>query len=182
MTHAAAPSRRPAARAAGSGLVMRDPLAVYLNDHLMGATSGAELARRVARQQAREPAGAALARIAEEIAQDRVALLEVMHDLGVPARRYKIGIGWLVEKAGRAKSNGHLLRRAPLSSLVELESLRIGVEAKRLMWQGLRAAGVDRGGRLGADKLTDLLHRARRQLETLEELQLKAAAGALGTP
>jgi hypothetical protein len=94
-------------------------------------------------------------------------------------RRYKIGLGWVVEKAGRAKSNGFLVRRAPLSSLVELESLRMGVEAKRLMWQGLRAAGADRDGSLGADRLTELLHRARRQLETLEELQLQAAAGVL---
>ncbi len=176
MTHAASAPLRAKATASASSVVMREPLAIYLNDHLLGATSGSELARRVAKQQAQSADGAALVRLADEIAQDRAELLRIMDDLGVPVRRYKIGIGWVLEKAGRAKSNGSLLRRAPLSSLIELESLRAGVEAKRLMWQALRAAGVDRTGPLGPDRLTELLHRARRQSETLEELHQRTAA------
>ncbi|MFC4496524.1 hypothetical protein ACFPA8_20565 [Streptomyces ovatisporus] len=179
MTHAASATRRADTGASRSAVVMREPLAIYLNDHLMGATSGSELARRVAKQHAQTPAGAALVRMADEIAQDRAELLRIMDDLGIPVRRYKIGIGWAVEKAGRAKTNGFLVRRAPLSSLVELESLRAGVEAKRLMWQALRASGTDRTGGLGADRLTELLHRARRQLETLEDLHLQVAGAVL---
>ena len=39
---------------------MTAPLAIYLNDHLLGATSGSELARRIAKQHARSAAGQTL--------------------------------------------------------------------------------------------------------------------------
>jgi hypothetical protein len=165
--------------AAGTAGPMRAPLAIYLNDHLLGATSGTELARRIAKQHAMSPAGAALVRVADEIAQDRGALLRIMRDLGVPVRRYKMGVGWLLEKAGRAKTNGFLVRRAPLSSVLELEALRVGVEGKRLMWQALRALSGPQSAVLDEEQLTQLLRRAREQSGTLEELQLKAATGVL---
>ncbi|NLU73120.1 hypothetical protein HCC61_10580 [Streptomyces sp. HNM0575] len=158
---------------------MRAPLSVYLNDHLLGATVGTELARRIARQHATSPAGAALVRVADEIAQDRTALLRMMRDLGVPVRRYRIGAGWLLEKAGRVKSNGFLLRRAPLSSVVELEALRLGVEGKRMMWQALSALEGPPSAVLDDERLAELLRRAHGQGKTLEELQLKAAKGVL---
>lgn len=175
MTHA--PSTRRGT--APHNPLMTEPLAIYLNDHLMGATSGSELARRIAKQHAQSSAGQTLVRIADEIAQDRAALLEVMGELGVPVRRYKIGIGWAVEKAGRAKTNGFLVRRAPLSSMIELESLRLGVEGKRLMWQAVRALHGQQAAGLDPDRLTDLLQRATNQAEILEELQLQAATSIL---
>ena len=36
--------------------------------------------------------------------------------------------GWVAEKAGRLKLNGSLLTYSPLSRLVELEGLSLGVE------------------------------------------------------
>ncbi|HEY5356166.1 MAG TPA: hypothetical protein VIJ82_00465 [Streptosporangiaceae bacterium] len=53
-----------------------------------------------------------------------------MHLLGIPVRTYKVYAGWLAEKAGRLKFNGRLRARSPLSNLVELELLRLGVEGK----------------------------------------------------
>jgi hypothetical protein len=41
------------------------------------------------------------------------------------------------EKAARLKLNGHLLARSPLSSLEELEMLRLGVEGKAAGWRTL---------------------------------------------
>ncbi|RAJ68912.1 hypothetical protein K378_01801 [Streptomyces sp. Amel2xB2] len=158
---------------------LREPLAVYLNDHLLGATAGGELARRVAKQHARSPAGGTLVRVADEIAEDRGALLRVMLRLGVPPRRYRMAAGWLLEKAGRVKSNGFLLRRAPLSSVLELEALRLGVEGKRLMWQALRGLDGPRSSLLDDAELARLLNRAHEQAEALEDLQRTAAAGVL---
>ncbi|OEV26587.1 hypothetical protein AN219_24930 [Streptomyces nanshensis] len=158
---------------------MTDPLAIYLNDHLLGATSGSELARRVAKRHAMSAAGATLLRVADEIAQDRAALLRIMHGFGLPVRRYRTAAGWLLEKAGRAKTNGFLVRRAPLSSVLELEALRLGVEGKRLMWQALHALEGPRSAVLDEEQLSGLLRRAREQSATLEELQLKAATGVL---
>jgi hypothetical protein len=123
------------------------------------------------------PAGEPLARVAAEIAEDREALLRIMRALGVPVQRYKVVAGWVAEKAGRLKPNGRLLRRAPLSSLIELESLRIGIEGKAAGWRALGTVTAQES-RLDAALLDRLLARAREQADTVEDLRLRAAAEA----
>ncbi|WP_235980854.1 hypothetical protein [Streptomyces albidus (ex Kaewkla and Franco 2022)] len=175
-THATRTAHGTATRTAP----MTSPLAIYLNDHLMGATSGSELARRIAKQHAMSAAGQTLVRIADEVAQDRASLLRIMGELGVPARRYKVAAGWMAEKAGRAKTNGFLVRRSPLSSVIELETLRLGIEGKRLMWQGLLSLStIAPQDGLDAELLTKLLQRAEDQAEVIEELRLRAASDVL---
>ncbi|MBD3011301.1 MULTISPECIES: hypothetical protein [unclassified Streptomyces] len=154
-------------------------LGIYLNDHLAGATAGMELARRTAREHRQSPLGGDLEDVAAQIMEDREALLTVMADLEVPVRRYKVYGGWLGEKAGRLKPNGRLRRRSGLSTVLELESLRIGVEGKALLWHGLLAA-ADEDPRLDPDRLTELLNRARRQRATLRSLHEAAAATMFG--
>jgi hypothetical protein len=149
-------------------------LGIYLNDHLAGATAGVELARRMARSHTGPGAGRPMQRLAGEIAQDRSALREIMAGLGVPARAYKIGAGWTGEKAGRLKLTGRLRSRSPLSNLEELEMLRLGVEGKAAGWRTLRAL-ADADQRLDAARLDDLMARARRQADLLEELRVRAA-------
>ena len=163
---------------AGSNL-----LGIYLNDHLAGATAGTELARRMARSHrggdgsAGEDSGA-LNRLAAEIAQDRSALLSIMAALGISVRAYKVGAAWIGEKAGRLKFNGRLLARSPLSDLEELEILRLGVEGKAAGWRTLRAR-ADTDARLDAGRLDELISRASRQAEELEELRVRAASRVL---
>jgi hypothetical protein len=153
-------------------------LGVYLNDHLAGATGGAELARRMAAPR-RPPAQRALQGLAYEIAEDRAVLLEIMAALGIPVRGYKVYAGWIGEKAGRLKLNGHLLTRSPLSSLEELEVLRLGVEGKAAGWRTLRVL-ADRDSRLDSRRLDELISRARSQAELLEELRVQAASELIG--
>ena len=149
-------------------------LGIYLNDHLAGATAGTELARRVAGSHHDRAEGSVLERFAVEVAQDRTSLLDIMAELGIPVRVYKVYAGWIGEKAGRLKPNGFLLGRSPLSDLEELEMMRLGVEGKAAGWRTLRAlAETDR--RLDPTRLDDLISRARRQAELLEELRLRAA-------
>ena len=149
-------------------------LGIYLNDHLAGATAGTELARRVAGSHRDRAEGSVLERFAAEVAQDRTSLLDIMAALGVPVRVYKVYAGWIGEKAGRLKLNGFLLGRSPLSDLEELEMMRLGVEGKAAGWRTLRAlAETDR--RLDPARLDDLISRARRQAELLEEHRLRAA-------
>ncbi len=149
-------------------------LGIYLNDHLAGATGGVELARRAAGTRRGTPAGDVLRSLAEEIAEDRRALVEIMEALDVPVRRYKACVGWLAEKAGRAKPNGQLLGRAPLSDLLELEMMRIGIEGKAAGWRVLHVvAGHD--DRLDAGRLDELLARAARQADTVKELHAQTA-------
>jgi hypothetical protein len=159
-----------------------DHLGIYLNDHLAGATGGVGLARRMAA--AADPGSESarvLSTLAAEITQDRVALITIMGALGIPVRRYKVIAGWAGEKAGRAKLNGHLLTRSPLSALEETELLRLGVEGKAAGWRSLRAL-AERDSRLDADRLDDLLERAKRQSDILENLRVAVAEQVLATP
>lgn len=153
-------------------------LAIYLNDHLAGATGGVELARRMAVWCPVPGQRAALEGLAADIAQDRQTLLHLMAVLGMPVRRYKVGAAWAAEKAGRLKLNGSVLSRSPLSSLEELEMMRLGVEGKAAGWRTLlELAKVD--GRLRPGTLDDLIARAREQADLLEELRVQAAAQLL---
>ncbi|KOG42814.1 hypothetical protein AQJ84_11930 [Streptomyces resistomycificus] len=144
-------------------------LGIYLNDHLAGATAGVERARYLAEAEQDPVISAAVRPLAVEITQDRASLLEIMRQLDVPVHRYKLAAGRLAEKAGRLKTNGRLVRRSPLTSLVELEALRLGVSAKAAGWETLRRL-ADEDERLDAARLDALLGRARTQLRTLEDL------------
>jgi hypothetical protein len=149
-------------------------LSIYLNDHLAGSTVGVELIRRAANNQRSEPWGPLLARLVTEIAEDRVALLDIMRALGIPARAYKVYAGWIAEKAGRVKLNGHLLSRSPLSSVTELEGMRLGVEGKASAWRTLRTL-AEHERRLDRARLDELLARATRQAEQLETARVQAS-------
>ena len=152
----------------------QDPLGIYLNDHLAGATAGTQLARRVAGARQVPAAQPDLRKFASEVAEDRTALLDIMGTLGVPVRSYKVWAAWAGEKAGRLKPNGHLTTRSPLSNLEELEILRLGVEGKAAGWRTLRAL-ADTDARLDADRLDELISRAVRQADFLEESRVEAA-------
>jgi len=155
-----------------AGRTRTDLLGIYLNDHLAGSTIGTRRAEYMVRAHRGSPLGEALAPIAAEIAEDRRSLLALMRRLGVPARRYKVWAARVLETAGRLKSNGRLIGRSPLSSVLELEFLRLGVEGKAAGWRALR--GLSQGdGRLDRHVLDDLLERAQRQVRTLEELRLQ---------
>jgi hypothetical protein len=155
-------------------------LGVYLNDHLAGATMGAELAGRLARADRQWAAGSVLDQLAEQIAADRQALLEIMAELGVPVRQYKVWASWLAEKVGRAKLNNRFITRSPLSRLIELEMLRLGVEGKAVGWRTLRAvAGTD--SRIDTTRLDRLIDRADEQIDELKRLHLRAADEAFSS-
>jgi hypothetical protein len=150
-------------------------LAIYLNDHFSGATGGLELLRRAAQAQRDGKEGTALAELARQVEDDRESLAQVMTDLGVPVDRSKVALGWLAENAGRLKPNGHLFSRSPLSDVLEVESMLLGIQGKAACWRTLRAlSDVDR--RLFPEHLDILLERAERQILILEEMRFTAAA------
>jgi hypothetical protein len=95
--------------------------------------------------------------------------------LGLPVRRYK-GYGSMGgRESGRLKLNGSLWSRSPLSGVAELEILRLDVEGKAAAWRTLRAR-AERDTRLDKEQLNELLSRAARQSEALEELRATAAS------
>ena len=149
-------------------------LAIYLNDHLAGSTGALELARRARSANRGTPFEAGFDRLATEIDEDREVLLDVMRRLGVSRDPVKEAAGWLAEKAGRLKLNGRLTGYSPLSRVLELELLALGVEGKRGLWRAL-ARVADGDARLEGVDLDALAGRAEHQRRLLERERLRAA-------
>ena len=150
-------------------------LRTYLQDHHGGATGGLELARRAAGSNEDTEYGAELSAIADEIESDRDSLERIMAALGVKANPVKDAAGWTAEKLGRLKPNNSLLSYSPLSRVVELEGLVIGVTAKLAVWEAMRTAV---GERLDGIEFAELAERAGDQRARLETLRRRAAAEA----
>jgi hypothetical protein len=87
-------------------------------------------------------------------------------------------LGWAAEKAGRLKLNGQVLGYSPLSRLVELEGLMLGISGKLAMWIAVQSV---MGGdpRLEGIDFVRLVERARTQRATVEALRRQAAQEAL---
>lgn len=152
---------------------------IYLNDHLAGATAVRALARRMAHC-LRDPADRdRLSRMVSDIEADDRALRTIMRRLEVPVTRYRTVAGWAAEKLGRLKPNGRLLRRSPLSDLVEIEALSLGVSADLAGWTLLRDL-AETTPRLDADELDRLIGRAEGRLVRLERLRRRVGAAVLG--
>ena len=152
-----------------------DMLKTYLQDHHAGATGGLELARRSAGANSDNEYGAELEAIAEEIAEDREALERAMELLEVKPSTIKDAAGWTAEKFGRLKPNNSVLGYSPLSRVVELEGLVLGVTGKLALWEALRTVVGDRLEDIDFGVLAD---RALDQRARLKALRLRAVAEA----
>ena len=146
-------------------------LGIYLNDHLGGSAAGVETARRVHGSNEGTEFDQPLARLCEEIEADRESLQAVMEELGVGRSRYKPALGWLGEKLGRFKPNGQLRGYSPLSRVLELEVLLLGITGKIRLWTLLDQL-------VGEESATDfksLIARGEDQRQRVEGLQGRAA-------
>jgi hypothetical protein len=146
---------------------------IYLRDHLAGSVAALELVERAARSNETNELGEFLRSLHEEIRADQDTLLDVMKTLGVEPSRVKNGLAWTVEKAGRLKLNGRLLRYSPLSRLHELETLEAGIVGKRSLWTNLQSLDDPR---LAGLDLPRLVERAEAQRAGVEQWRRRAAA------
>jgi hypothetical protein len=145
---------------------------------MAGAKAGLELARRAADRNEGTRYGKQLAELRAEIEKDREILSEVMASLGIRVNPDKQGSAWLAERIGRLKLNGRIVGYSPLSRLVEIEGLVVGVSGKLELWRSLRATmGSDT--RLQGVDLTEMINRAEAQRKRLESIHEQAARDAL---
>jgi hypothetical protein len=156
----------------------KELLSVYLQDHLAGALAGLELARRAAGNNDGDEYGRELAEICKQVEEDREALSDLMERLGVRPSTLKQGAAWMGERLGRLKPNGRVMSYSPLSRLVEIEGLVIGVSGKLELWRSLMAV-ADSDPALRAFDLKGLGERAEDQRRRLEKLHDRAAREAL---
>ncbi|WP_411103149.1 hypothetical protein [Streptomyces sp. cmx-4-9] len=174
-------ARRPASAGAQDDAQVRDRgapsprrlLTIYLNDHLAAAGSGVALARRMARAHQDTPAAPRFTELAREVSEDRDSLREVMTALDIPAHWSRAALGRLAEKAGRLKLNGRLVARSPLSDVLELEAMRLGIEGKGALWRSLQVL-AESDARLDRTAMARLCDRAEQQAELTESLRVAA--------
>jgi hypothetical protein len=152
-------------------------LATYLNDHYAGATGGLALARRAASENEGSELGAFLSELADEIEADRATLGEIMGALGVGTDRTKVIAALVFERVGRLKPNAQLRGYSPLSPLVELEVLGLGIRGKLALWRAL--GEVADTPPLDGEQLAELAARAERQVADVEARRLEVARSAL---
>jgi hypothetical protein len=180
----ATPVRRPwetsvPEPSAPGGIRNVELLGVYTNDHLAAATGGIELVGRMLgrhRGTAREPR---LEELLDELREERAALETTMQSLAIPVRQYKQAISWLGEKASRAKLNGHVLSRSPLSDLVEFEFIATAVLAKRAGFETLRAV-AEADPRVDAAMYDRLIAQADKQHHWLADVRREVASAVFG--
>lgn len=152
-------------------------LAIYLNDHLAGATLGVELARRLRSSNRGDPEfGEPLARICVEIEADRETLTRLMERLSVDRNPVKPVLAKVAERLGRLKLNGQLRGYSPLSRVLELEVLATGIGGKLQLWNALEQSF---GETLDGFDFHALAERADDQGQRVEDLHLKATERAL---
>jgi hypothetical protein len=142
-----------------------DPLATYLNDHLAGATAATKRMERLAEAERQSIDGTELSRIAGEIAEDTRTLLEIFEVLNIRVQSFKRVAATVVEWIGLLKSNGTISRRSPMTTVVELEALRMGVIGKQAMWAALHETSLST-----SFDFDELLQRAQRQHESITEI------------
>lgn len=156
-----------------------DLLGVYCNDHLAAATGGIELVGRMLGRHRGSPYEARLEELLGELREERAALRQSMAALGIPVRQYKQVASWIGEKLARAKLNGHLISRSPLSDLVEFEFIATAVLAKRAGFETLRVVATVEP-RLDEPLLERLIAQADKQHQWLADARREVAAGVFG--
>ena len=164
---------------AATALRHPDLLGIYCNDHLAASTGGIELVSRMLGRHRGNRHEEPLERLLGELREEKSVLRASMDTLGIPVRQYKQLASWIGEKLARAKLNGHLLTRSPLSDLVEFEFIATAVLAKRAGFESLRAL-AETDSRLDAALLDRLIAQADKQHKWLADARREVAARVLG--
>jgi len=161
---------------AGGGTQFQPPVKVharylraYFSDHLAlseGVGSLAERVRDASRWSEHRPRFEALVRALDE---DRKDLERVLSERDISPDPLKRNLARLGERVGRLKGNGRLVRSSPLSRLMELEGLQLGLAGCEAPWTTLRDLGLDR------ERADAALTRLAGQHEVLERLRAEVA-------
>ncbi|GAA1234727.1 hypothetical protein M3697_13725 [Janibacter melonis] len=150
-------------------------LKVYLRRHLAASAGGVDLFRRVAGS---IPAFARdeVVRLADDVAADRRGLLDIAGSVGVTQPQVQETITRIGQQLGRLHPAGTLLRRSPLTDVIELEAMKAATNARIL---GFRTLQELSDPRLDQRHVTTLLERALDQEERIELLRVEAVHRAL---
>ena len=151
-------------------------LGLYLSDHLTGATAGASRIGRMAEAFSDTPVAKELAELSADIRQERDMLRGLIHDLDVHQRPHRQAAAWLVERAGRLKLNGRIVKRSPMTMVLEAELMRAATLGKLGGWQTLEELAPALG--LDPARFAALGDEARSQIDLLSRVHEHARRNA----
>ncbi|MCK0113595.1 hypothetical protein MWU75_15725 [Ornithinimicrobium sp. F0845] len=160
--------------------LLTDVFELYLNDHLAGAEAGRARVRRMAEAHADLPIGPELPGLADQLDGEYQRIVRLLEELGLRRLAHRQVAARVLEQIGRLKLNGRLLRRSPMTPVLELELMRGAVNAKAGLWEVL----VGMAGDLGLDpaEFQELADRVPQQSGLLERLHGEIAVPAFEEP
>jgi hypothetical protein len=157
--------------------MMKDPLHVYLNDHLAGATAGVELVKTAAENHD-GALGEFFAELADGISADFNTLTSLIDQMNAHASGAKEAFAKLGAEVSETKFSGESVDDPEFGTFLTLETLSIGVEGKLCMWKALKVI-EDEHRELGSLDIDTLIERAQSQRDRIEGKRLDVASRAL---
>jgi hypothetical protein len=152
---------------------MTDHAKLYAQGHLAASHAGESAFRAAAHRYRDSQWGPELARLRDDVADDRRSLEQLASHLGVD-------VGSAVHRVARTSLSvlGGATRwvhtRGDLGPVTEVEKLRQAVAAKLAGWEVLLAASA-KDDRLSRTRIEELIARARDQLDRLRSCHLQMA-------
>jgi hypothetical protein len=151
-------------------------LAVYLNDHLAGSSTGLELVEMLQKGSGLEDWATQLR---SDIAADRDELERLMRELQIVPGSIRQAAGWFAGKLAELKTLVDDPKDGALRRLEITEALALGIHGKQALWTALQNASE----RMAFLKVLDyprLIARAEAQERSVEDRRVQAAVEAFG--
>jgi hypothetical protein len=156
-------------------------LAIYLNDHLAGATGALELLTHLIAAHDNTTVSDVLTQLHVEIDADRQELEHLIDRLHITeSGSRKVG-AWLGEKLAYVKLQLDDKADGSMRLFEGLEALAIGIQGKRGLWRALTVASETLPELRGID-YAQLVQRSESQHQRVEEMRLHAAKEAFEEP
>jgi hypothetical protein len=157
--------------------MMKNPLHIYLNDHLAGATAGVDLVTSAAERHDGEM-GEFFQQLADGINADYQTLTSLIAQLDAHGSGAKEALAKIGSEVSEAKFSGESVDDPQFGTFLTLETLSIGVEGKLCMWKALKCVEGD-VRELGSIDIDTLIERAQSQRDAIEGKRLQLAGTAL---
>ncbi len=157
---------------------VKDAATSYLVGHLAGAEGGVKLVWRIADSDPGTALGGFASALAREIEEDKTTLADIIDRLGFSSQGFQELLARVMETAAQRVLEIQAGDDERVVSLVQLETLSLGIEGKRCLWKALAAATAG-DARLEGIDFDHLIERAETQREGVEQHRLEAAQAAL---
>ncbi len=154
-----------------------DPIDVYLNDHLAGATAGVDLAKQAAERHDGE-LGEFFTQLLDEISADYNTLTSLIDQMNVQGSGAKEAFAKVGASVAETKFSGDSADDPAFGTFLTLETLSIGVEGKICMWKALKVVEGDHP-ELASMSIDALVERGQSQRDRIEGKRLDIAGSAL---